>query len=235
MKRLPAPLRALMEAAIILASVLLAFSIDAWWDERQARRLQEAVISAVALEAAANSAELQLAVDGTVDRLARIDRFLGLTGDSGQRVPADSIISIMLALPQAETFDPVVSAASILVETPLLDQEGIAVRAAVDQWLQALSKALEERERLYESRAEVLRLLARYAIRDSRDGMTSSIPAEVARTGPGILGELRSDDDLVAAVIEKAHWQRRYLDELQRVSAALHSMMDTLAGSALRG
>ena len=61
------------------------------------------------------------------------------------------------------------------------------------------------------------------------------IPAEVARTGPGILGELRSDDDLVAAVIEKAHWQRRYLDELQRVSAALHSMMDTLAGSALRG
>ena len=232
MKRLPTPLRGLIEAAVVLASILLAFSIDAWWDERQDRRLREAVISAVALEAAANGAELQLAVDGTVDRLARIDRFLSLPGDSGPGIPADSVISIVLALPQVETFDPVVSAASILVETPLLDQEGIALRAAVDQWLQALSKALEERERLYDSRADVLGLLARYAIRDSGDGMSYSIPAEVAGTDPGILGELRADDDLVAAVIEKAHWQRRYLDELQRVSAALNSMMGTLDTSA---
>jgi hypothetical protein len=234
MTRLPTPLRGLIEAAVILASILLAFAIDAWWDGRQARHLQEAVISAVALEAAANSADLNLAVDGTMDRLARIDRFLGLTGDSGRGVPADSVISIMLALPQAEIFDPVVSAASILAETPLLDEQGIAVRAAVDRWLTALTKTLEERERLYDSRAEVLGLLAKYAIRDSRDGMTSSIPAEVARTHPGILEELRTDDDLVAAVIEKAHWQRRYLDELERASAALRLMMDALAGSAVR-
>ena len=59
MSRTPAG-RVLTEAAVIVCSILSAFSIDAWWEERQEDRRLLAALMNVREELVANSAELDL-------------------------------------------------------------------------------------------------------------------------------------------------------------------------------
>ena len=65
------------EGAVIVVSILLAFAIDAWWEERQERRAQLQSLARVAAEIEANTTvaknkveALQKAIDSTSEYLA---------------------------------------------------------------------------------------------------------------------------------------------------------------------
>ena len=55
--------RLIVEGAVIVVSILLAFGIDAWWDEQNARRTEREQLVSVALELKANSERLQRKLD----------------------------------------------------------------------------------------------------------------------------------------------------------------------------
>ena len=61
--------RGLVEGGIILASVLLAFWVDAWWERGQDRALEAAVLDAVAEEMEGNRRNLLSTLDQTDARL----------------------------------------------------------------------------------------------------------------------------------------------------------------------
>ena len=133
----------LAEAALILTSILLAFAIDAAWEDRQARLLRKEVISVATLEAVANREQLELTVGQTEVRLRQIDLFFAMTPVPGSGERLDSLASIILALPNSPSIQPSLSGALMLAQTPLLDSDDIAVRSAVDRWLQERSGVRE--------------------------------------------------------------------------------------------
>ena len=66
----------LREAFVILVSILLAFWIDAWWDDRSPMRMERAMLGAVADELARNQDDLDQTVRRLEMYLDRVDRFL---------------------------------------------------------------------------------------------------------------------------------------------------------------
>lgn len=55
--------RLLVEGIVIVASILLAFAIDAWWDDRQERQAERRQLLSIAAELESNGARLQEKLD----------------------------------------------------------------------------------------------------------------------------------------------------------------------------
>jgi hypothetical protein len=90
--------RILGEGVVIVASILLGLGIDAWWDNRQAARLEADILSALALEVARNQASLRSDAADVEAALELIDRFLLSEADSLANVHPDSVASWVRAL-----------------------------------------------------------------------------------------------------------------------------------------
>ena len=85
--------RLFAEGAAILISILLAFAIDAWWEERKEQREARQSLSALRDEFLAHREQLAGAISG-VD--ARVETIATLLTTS----PADIAVSIFLSGPQ---------------------------------------------------------------------------------------------------------------------------------------
>jgi len=82
-----------VEAVAIVASILLAFSIDAWWSDRSDRIRLAGAIQSIAAEIADAREEIQNALDRNAFRIDGIKGFLGLRPDELLTLPEDSILA----------------------------------------------------------------------------------------------------------------------------------------------
>ena len=80
----------LAEGVIIVASILVAFAIDAWWDDRQEARQQAKLIVALKLDFETTKARLETSIEYPDSLIARTDSFLQAAG-SDEVVPIDSL------------------------------------------------------------------------------------------------------------------------------------------------
>jgi hypothetical protein len=94
------------ESLTIVASILLAFAIDAWWDGRQAAAREADVLRALAVEVAANQVDLWSDVQDNEAALSLIDRFLRSDPDDLAGLSADSVASWTGAMFGYRTFEP---------------------------------------------------------------------------------------------------------------------------------
>jgi len=221
--------RGLAEGAVVVASVLLALAADAWWDGRQARALEAEILSAVADEVAANRTELEQVVGMTQGDLDHIDLVIRTPAAVLAQTPPDSVRPIVLSLTRTATFNPIERAATILAQTPVSDSESLRGRTLVSEALREFSDVVEEHERLYRRADDVRSYLAVHAAADA-DNAFESLPGMLARQGPQVLAQLRSNEALVAALVNKAHIQGLYLGELQRALVQLDSLEVALRG-----
>ena len=219
--------RGVAEGCVIVASILLAFWIDAWWDSRQARELETEALSALAEEVAANRAELQNVLDATDDRLARITQFLQATPDLLLAVPMDSVANWVRPMHNTPIFNPSREASQRLAQMPVFTSDAIRARTLVSAWLREWDGGVNELERLHRRQDDVMRRLARYAV-SQRATPFRMLPALVARSGPAVLVELSADEELVAAVIDKRQIQAVYRGDLRDALEALDSLVVAL-------
>jgi len=221
--------RAVGESVFILAGILGAFWIDAWWEERQDAQRRTQLFAAVRSEAVQNSEALTQEIEATHVRLAAIDEFLRLEPGAVPDLLPEPLTDLLIHLMNPRIFDPVLGASQLLLETPLEEEHGIRARALLNRWLQILADALERRTALLAYSDEVLRRMSPYAARHAEDGR-DNVPQMVARGGPGVVGELRADDAFVQAVALRAHWQNVYLLRLEAGRPVLDSLIVTLQG-----
>ena len=102
--------RASGEGLFVLASILLAFWIDAWWDDQQAVRLQAEVLSAVAVEVQENHESLERDIILAEERQASIDAFFRLSPNSVPDISSDSVGGWLRRLMNAPTYEPILGA-----------------------------------------------------------------------------------------------------------------------------
>ena len=220
--------RGLLEAVFILTSILLAFWIDAWWDDHQAARLESEMLVSVQAEVEQNLRQLA----NTKDVLSRyqdgVDQFLRSTPADLRALPQDSIRSWLVALTVPATFSPSLSAASVLVTVPVAQaRESVEARRLVSSWLGRLDNLDRRSEQVSRVSAALFQHLTHYAVGGAREGLERIDPM-VARLSPDVLAELRGDDIFVAAVIEIAHRRFVYLTGLEQLDETLESLSEVL-------
>ena len=102
-------IRWLVEAVVIVGSILLAFAIDAWWDQRQDRQMEAEILGRLLSDFSANSIEVNSQLSNRRRLSASASDLLAAVavanlGD-GIAVPTSAVINIVVS----PTFDPVTS------------------------------------------------------------------------------------------------------------------------------
>lgn len=216
------------EAIVIVTSILLAFWIDAWWGERQARLAEATTLQSIREEAEANRAELDSSLGFLGVSLDRTDRFLALEPSDLRSVPGDSVSLWLEALVVAWTFDGDLSATGLFLDssTPVTDR-GAEVREVAARWARVVEDAEEEKATFFGLGAELALELATRALPAANQGQ-GFLNEVASRLGPQVLAQLRADDAFVALVLQKAHYENVYLYELNNASLVLDSLRSTL-------
>jgi hypothetical protein len=116
------------EAAVIVASILLAFAIDAWWDVRRDLEAEQLLLAALERDMARNQREADRVLEALGRAIASAEAFLQLSPDEVRHLPADSVQRLRARLVIA-TFDASAVYAggrdlSVLRDERLLDQLG---------------------------------------------------------------------------------------------------------------
>jgi hypothetical protein len=97
--------RLFVEAIVIVASILLAFSIDAWWQERSEGVRLAGAIQNIAAEVGSDRDEIEQAVSKNQFRIDGMRLFLSLRPDELLILPQDSVTSIGEAFVTPSPFD----------------------------------------------------------------------------------------------------------------------------------
>lgn len=232
------------ESIAIVGSILLAFSIDAWWDETKDRQHEAALMALVREELEDNQMSLQRFLNTGAMHLTQVDQFLRSTPEELHDTPHDSFESLIEAMFLPPTYDPSLSATNMLLESaPLSTQESLDLHQSVALWLRQFNDTQEEGLDLRAHASDVVDILARYSVNLpapssditsdwesgdwSRQNVTN-ISAAIEQSGVETLVALRSDDAFVAAVSRKMHDQKRYVSEIARLSRIIDSILASL-------
>ncbi|HSM03839.1 MAG TPA: hypothetical protein VK858_04430 [Longimicrobiales bacterium] len=216
--------RFVSEAAVIVVSILLAFSIDAWWDDRQARMTEAAVLEAIREEAEENRIELDRLMRRTGTQLDRIDAFLGATPAELRALPQDSVAPWIAAMVVTWTFDGDDSAAGLFLGSSApVTRHGRDARIVLARWVRIQEDMEEEKATVWALGVDLAGRVTPHVAAVPHGGQ--GLLFEVAgRLGPELLAQLRRDDDFVAVTLNKAHYQNVYVQELTQASAVLDSL-----------
>lgn len=220
------------EGAVIVVSILLAFWIDAWWDNRQARMTEATVLESIREEAEENRLELDRLLGRNGTQLARIDGFLGMTPEELRSLPQDSVAPWISAMVVTWTYDGDDSAAGLFLGSAApVTQHAREVRIVLARWVRILEDLEEEKATVWGLGTDLAGRLALYTTAVARDGQ--GLLYEVAgRFGPELLARLRRDDEFVAAALNLFHYQNVYIRELTQASAVLDSLRALLREGA---
>jgi hypothetical protein len=225
--------RALLEAFVIVSSILLAFAIDAAWDGVQVRRAERELVAAVLDEVRLNRAALQQAEQANSAQLAGVDAFFRATPDDLLLIPADSSRAVLRSLILVPAFVPLNEAALTLTRSPPSSSDGIDVRREVAGWLRLSERLVEQRASLEDRAQRVDQLVTKHAAAGRSAGL-GFLPSMVMRSGPEALVSVWSDDTLAAALIEKGTAQTVFGLLIERALPVLDSVETALSSSQTR-
>jgi len=212
--------RVTVEGTVIVISILLAFAIDAWWEERNAREAEFEQLVRVAQELEANTKTLQRKLDVIVTSIEGTEQLISWMGPEPINVPPDVLhghwpkfFSIgMYSVPRGAAQD-------YLAAGILRSSRHVAIRDAVSGWY----SAADHLEKQYG--------LLRIAHARINDYAEDKIPSLHDVIGTGIVNQ-----DLVSkfpydqgALLSDPYFESRlatYLIRLEFVSSEINSLLD---------
>jgi hypothetical protein len=225
--------RLTLEAVVIVASILLAFAIDAWWDGRQDSARRIALLSALQTDFRAAEAGLVRSVEVEGNLLRRTEALLIASGDQ-TRLSQDSIRSLSLGL---------VAAGPAVPPTPLYDaavSSGDIGLIESDSLLVFLGRFQVMRERHEDIAAETLTQIFRGRIDDLRRELGSiavlnggGVWEPPARFVPEDLNVIvhqktfySAAEVMFVARLNSERITRRMLDDVRGVLTVLDELLD---------
>ena len=207
-----------VEGFVIVASILLAFGIDAWWEERgESERLESSLMS---LEAgiSVHTARIDTVQRALESRRALLTVFLAADAAHGSDLSSDSLFRVLEAISRPAVFNINGEELISLLETESVQRlDDPAFRGAAAKWRGDWQIVLDRHEALYRHSDSALQALAMHP-------STRAAATDVGR-GP-VLG----DDALQVAlgdeaIVALAALKRHHLDVLSR-------LLDRLSGHA---
>lgn len=156
--RLP---RLITEAAVIVVSILLAFALDAWWDERQEQARVEEVLDAVADEFEAEIAVLDSIIAGNEREYEEYLLLIDATDPDEPSLSEDSIRAWGEREPDEDIYESAFGTLATLISSGGLEQiPDLELRRSLAGWPAHVEDADWSRGQIYDG---VDRLIDRQA------------------------------------------------------------------------
>ena len=221
--------RTVVEAVAIVISILLAFAIDAWWEEQKERDIEHRTLQALQRDLIASNEELDGLLHALADVRSNFARFQSATPAELTKIDPEAVRPIVISLVTPASYEPVTATHDALSSDGRLglisDPE---LLAHLSNWQRALDD-LEENS--IDLRAESVRVLRAMEMhggpfirwRRSLDGL------EVLQRPDGdILATLRQDADFMGKARMHQYTLSGYLLELRRLDENLESILALL-------
>ena len=150
--------RFLVEGAVIVSSILFAFGIDAWWADRQERRVLLEVEERLRAQLSENRAFLDTENRRASEAVARLDAVSGAISPRPELMPSDSLVRFVTPGLIMQEVELEVSAVDGLLTSASYDLQGrpelyrllVAYRARVDRYGRVIPGFIEARSRVYD-------------------------------------------------------------------------------------
>ena len=127
--------RLLLEGSVIVFSILLAFAIDAWWDDRKEHTKQLERLVRVAAELQLNSENIQSIIEILEDAIDATSEYLVWMGPQPQEVQLQSFHSQWVKMISIGTFSLVRRAAEDYLAAGNITSSGDAdIRNLLSEW-----------------------------------------------------------------------------------------------------
>ena len=137
--------RVLVEGAVIVASILLAFGVDAWWAERGEKRAEREELSDIRQELAADRGRLEVNVRRQAQRAEAAEAVVGMISDlpngSGTLILSDTLVALLVQAPTFEARTPALSGLRESGRVSLIRDAN--VRRALANWERLLTNVSE--------------------------------------------------------------------------------------------
>lgn len=210
-------LRLSAEAAAIILSILVAFMIDAWWDDVQQRKHLETVLASLEAGFTENVVLIDQNIDYVTTDRNRVQRFIDMTPDEAAKIPPEQTFSILEAIWRPGTNE---NNSSLLIS--ILDAENInllgnnALQEAVARWRTQIDELAERAGQLAINEGEALLALGRYP---QIGVVLAHAEDENSRNLTGLSGDImrrvREDNEFMAIAARKAFQGQIHLQTLR--------------------
>ncbi len=221
-----------VEAAAIVASILLAFSIDAWWDERQERaRLVDTLVS---LEGAlsANLRAIVENIEGATANKEIVQAFIQMTPEEAGQIPVAERFRTLVALFRPGTINLNSSyIVDILNSRSLESLTDAALRDAMAQWRANLDDLNEVRFILTDRREEALQALARHEEVGNAYALDPLLRTDLSAEA---MRSVRADRDILMLASLKAGRDRLHVRSLNSFRVGTETLLSLLRDTGYR-
>ena len=120
---------------MIVGSILMAFGLQAWWDERQERAEEIEALAQLLEEFKSNSSELVAIRAINLRSLSASRELLALSGRLGVPNSTRSTTELLLDFPTLQSYDPVLGTLNSLIASGRLGiLQSDSLRAALSEW-----------------------------------------------------------------------------------------------------
>ena len=221
--------RIVVDAAAIVISILLAFAIDAWWDEQKEREIEHRTLQALQRDLIASNEELDRLLQALVDVRTNFARFQSATPAALKEIEPEAVRPIVVSLVTPASFEPITATHDALSRDGRLglisDPE---LLTQLSNWQRALDDLEENSTDLHAESVRVLRAMEIHGgpfIRWQR----SLDDLEVLQRPDGeVLAALRQDADFMGKARMHQYTLSGYLLELRRLDENLESLLALL-------
>ncbi len=223
-----------VEGVVIVASILLAFALQAWWDDRQEEEIEQEMLAALqteldgALEMLDSQVEAHVAHGEATIMLA--DRLVA--AGEGEAVTVDE--QVIVHLLNNPTFDPPSGIANALLasgQTSVLANADL--RAALGRWPAAIADGYEDQIMLLETGSRHLAPLLQRSILNMGGAYAANAEQESGRQFSSELtgrdAEITASAELWNALYERHARTKIAMADLARTREQLIELIDLVA------
>jgi hypothetical protein len=227
-------LRRVLDGAAIVLSILLAFAIDAGWDEVQERRAEQEILAGLQTDFTANQAQLSSVVAAHRRRAEVYSWFRGSSLEEIRDVSQDSANMIYTELWAPRTFDPARSSIDALIGAGrfgvIQDRE---LRNRLTGFLNLADDLAEESMRMQTGSEAVLQGTIPHGGPWQDELGPSAAFGDLPSIVPGDLATMWGDATLMGWISLAHQYSATYLEELGELGAAVEDVLARL-GSQIR-
>jgi hypothetical protein len=223
-----------MDGAAIVLSILLAFAIDAGWEEMQERRAEQEILAGLQTDFVSNRTQLTTVVDAHRRRAATYSWFRDSSPDDVRRISQDSASYVYTHLWGPRTFDPARSSIDALIGAGrfgvIQDRE---LRNRLTGFLNLADDLAEESMRMQSGAEAVLEGTIPHGGPWQDELGPSAAVGDLPRVTPENLASMRADPNLMGWISLAHQYSATYLEELTALGAAMEDVLARL-GTEIR-
>ena len=231
--------RRISEGLAIVVSILLAFAIDALWDDRQERLEEQEVLSALLAEFRLNRAEAAEVIETHELGRQRVAVLAQLTVAEVGALRSAEAEAILVAMANPRTFGPILGTIDSLIGAGRLSIIQVReLRTSLTSFINLSEDAEEDAAHLTEWAVMIWKALIRYGgpWRTDNDelfgkegielGDFSFIPTISAED----LSRIREDSELMGLILRNQLNAAHYVSEIRHVAAKIDDILWLLEG-----